>query len=328
MRSRRLAALLPARWVGFQRLEAWGRNGGAIGARRRPGRRPAGPEKYHRDHGWTESGLGLYLQAWREHADPFTTPVKAMQLSSWTPPSNAYKSWNRSAQPTKTIPTWDGSAATTLHLTLPPVAAVGVRIGSAPRFQRRIREDHHQGSRCRLTDPYTQPGQSHSAASTPSGPKQGTRPSLTSLKPCTLGGHHHHDDDDDDEDESVRNDLPGGGLRLGEATPTCDFACHEVRELDLVSRKISAPCFSKRDASSGDRRASETAAASSATTGAGVSAGAHSPYQMGKAKPSAPTSASVGTSGSSGDRQAAVTPIATSVPAARWGAAIGMGDTE
>jgi hypothetical protein len=49
-------------------------------------------------------------------------------------------------------------------------------------------------------------------------------------------------------------------------------------------------------------------------------------YQMGKSKPVAPASASVGTSGSNGERRTPLTPSARSVPATRCGAAIGISD--
>src|SRR6184192_2400330 len=60
-------------------------------------------------------------------------------------------------------------------------------------------------------------------------------------------------------------------------------------------------------------------------TPAGVPAGAHSPYQMGKSKPATPASAIVGTSGNRAERRAVLTPSATSVPSRMWGKAREMG---
>jgi hypothetical protein len=76
---------------------------------------------------------------------------------------------------------------------------------------------------------------------------------------------------------------------------------------------------------SGDPRADWISAAKSLTMLAGVAAGAHTPYQIGKSNFGTPTSAIVGISGTRDERREVLTPNARSDPSLIAGRAVGIG---
>ncbi|KAG1444166.1 hypothetical protein G6F57_017882 [Rhizopus arrhizus] len=81
----------------------------------------------------------------------------------------------------------------------------------------------------------------------------------------------------------------------------------------------SMPSSSKRSATAGSRTATDTAACSVSMTAGGVPAGAYKDDQNDIAKPGAPDSATVGTSGNKVKRFAPVTASAFSRPLRIWG---------
>jgi len=81
-----------------------------------------------------------------------------------------------------------------------------------------------------------------------------------------------------------------------------------------VMRMGSASCRLSQSRSSAVASAFEMSRASLLTISCGFRAGAQIPYQIGKSKPSAPASASGGTSGSRRERRTVLTPSATRPP--------------
>src|SRR6266851_6466875 len=87
----------------------------------------------------------------------------------------------------------------------------------------------------------------------------------------------------------------------------------------------SPPCLATHSRRSGPASTRPMSIASLSTTPAGVPAGTHIPYQIGKSNPATPASAIVGTSGNRTERRAVLTPSAMSLPSRIWGRASSMG---
>src|SRR5262249_34292601 len=95
------------------------------------------------------------------------------------------------------------------------------------------------------------------------------------------------------------------------------FACSAARNAANCAGdppSVSPPSLARRSRTSFAASARFTSALSFAITGAGVPAGASSPYQVFASNPGKPDSATVGTAGSSGERFAEVTASARSLP--------------
>lgn len=89
-----------------------------------------------------------------------------------------------------------------------------------------------------------------------------------------------------------------------------------------LERPGSAPSLNQSSFISGSSKAFATAPCSFATTGRGVPAGTHSPYQEVISNPASPDSIAVGISGNEGERFADVTMIGFTEPARMYAEAL------